>query len=285
VAPSTAGTYRVIVAHTNGTVRDTAVVTVSSGTTTTSSTSVNVLFRDGFESGGFSTTQGGVRWTSMSWVDVSTAIAGSGSRSARLRQGESTNWGEMRFGGLPQLPEVFIEYKLYQPSGAEQTFVGPRVRVMVDNQNDKFFRLWSGAYDPGDIKFGASTWGTAGVGYLGTEFRRNSAGAFWAMGQGGAEYKQEPKYPVIGETSLLGRWVTVRIRAKVASAANNDGVIQIWIDGKLASDKRNLPAYPPSGLGNYFESGYLMGWANSGYQAGQVMYIDDVVISTGGFAP
>jgi hypothetical protein len=78
--------------------------------------------------------------------------------------------------------------------------------------------------------------------------------------------------------------VTIRIRAKVPTAANNDGVIQIWVDGVLASNKTNLPGYPPDGIGNYFESGYLLGWANSGFQEGQSMFIDDVSISVGGFS-
>jgi hypothetical protein len=91
----------------------------------------------------------------------------------------------MRFGGLKQLEEVFIQFKLYQPSGEEQPTLGPRVRVTTDNQNDKFFRLWGGPYDPSFQKFGASTWGTGGVGMLGTEFRRNSNGSWWPMGQGG----------------------------------------------------------------------------------------------------
>jgi len=32
---------------------------------------------------------------------------------------------------------------------------------------------------------------------------------------------------------------------------------------------------------NYFEDGYLLGWANSGFNEETVMYIDNVVFSTG----
>ena len=75
----------------------------------------------------------------------------------------------------------------------------------------------------------------------------------------------------------------MRIRSKVASAANNNGVIQIWFNGALLVDKRNLPSYAAGGVGNFFQSGYLLGWANSTFNPETKMFIDDVTISTGGF--
>ncbi|MDQ8167715.1 MAG: hypothetical protein P3C09_08150, partial [Gemmatimonadota bacterium] len=281
-APSTAGTYKVIVAHTGGTLKDTASVTVAS-TTTAGPSIAQVLFADGFESGDFTTTQNGVRWTSTPWVFASTAFPRTGSRSAQYRQGDSKTGGELRFGGLPRLSEVYLEFYLYQPSGQENPSIGTAVRVPVDGENDKFFRLWSGAYGSTAFKYGASTWGSAGVGMLGTEFTRNAGDRVVGMGEGGSAYQQSPKYPTIGSAALLGRWVRVRIRAKVASAANNDGIIQIWFDGTQVINKTNLPSYAWNGVGNYFEAGYLLGWANSGFAPGVNMYVDDVTISTGGF--
>ena len=288
-APSTGGTYRVIVAHSGGTLRDTATVTVTgTGTGTdatgpTGTSTARVLFSDGFESGGFGTTANGIRWTSTPWVFASTVFPRAGARSAQLRQGDSKHGGELRFGGLAQLSEVYLQFYLYQPNGQESPSIGSAVQVPVDGENDKFFRLWSGAYGTTAFKYGASTWGSSGVGMLGTEFTANFGDRVVGMGEGGSGYRQSPKYPTIGSPSLLGRWVRVRIRAKVATAANNDGVIQIWLDDAQAINKTNLPSYAWNGVGNYFEAGYLLGWANSGFKPGVNMYVDDVTISVGGF--
>ncbi len=43
--------------------------------------------------------------------------------------------------------------------------------------------------------------------------------------------------------------------------------------------------YPAQGDGNFFRNGYLMGWANTGFDATTFVYIDDFTISTGGFPP
>jgi hypothetical protein len=282
LAPTTAGTYLVIVSHTGGTSQDTATITVGGGIGTTPS-AVNVLFRDGFESGGFTTAQNGISWTSKPWVFASTILPRTGTRSAQFRQGDSKTGGELRFGGLPNLPEVYIQFWLYQPNGTETPSLGPRVSVPVDGKNDKFFRLWSGTYASSLIKYGASTWGAGGVGYIGSEFMINSAGTMLGMGQGGTGFQTSPKLAAIGADAYVGRWVQVRIRSKVASAANNNGVIQIWFNGALLVDKRNLPSYAAGGVGNFFQSGYLLGWANSTFNPETNMFIDDVTISTGGF--
>lgn len=289
-APEAPGKYKVIVAPDSGVIRDTAVVSVALAPENPAPLpppiAPEVIFADGFESGDFKMQQSGVRWTSTPWVEVSTLISRSGSRSARFRQGESKSWGELRFGGLPKLEEVFIQFYMYQPSGDESPHVGPRVRVIATLKNDKFFRLWSGPYDS-PFKHGASTWGINGVGMLGTEIMRNDGTRMWSMGQGGPDVMQldKDKHPLIANPAYLGRWIRIRIRSKVATAANNDGVIQIWVDDVLASNKTDLPSYALSGIGNYFENGYILGWSNSGFAPSQNMYIDDFVISKNGFPP
>ncbi len=285
-APSTAGTYRVIVAHTNGTARDTATVTVTGGGTggegTPPAGAVQVLFFDGFETGNFTKTQNGILWTSTPWMDVSGIIGRTGSRSARFRQGDSKEWAELRFGGLPNLKEVYLQYWLYQPNGAESTPVGVDVQ-QPGGRNDKFFRLWGGNYDAeNDIKFGASTWG----GRLGVEFKRSQPdGTIWPMGEGGDPTRPDvlSYHPFVGNPAYKGRWVKVQIRCKASTQNVSDGVIQIWIDGVRVLSRTNLAAWAGTGGNDSFRAGYLLGWANNGFPAGQFMYLDDFTISTGGF--
>lgn len=284
VAPSAAGTYRVIVAHTNGTVRDTAVVTVANtgGGSSTPSAAVQVLFSDGFESGGFKTAQNGISWTSAPWMDVTSVFGLGSSRAARFRQGDSKEWAELRFGGLPNLSEVFLQYWLYQPNGQETTPVGVDVAI-PGSRNDKFFRLWGGDYGgANDIKYGASTWG----GNIGVEYKRaNGDGTLWGMGEGGDPISPDvlTYAPFVGRSAFKGRWTKVQIRCKTATPGVNNGIIQIWLDGTLVVSRTQLASYAGTGGSNVFQSGYILGWANNGFAAGQFMYLDNFTISTGGF--
>jgi hypothetical protein len=282
-APSTSGTYKVILAHSGGTLRDTATVTVQ-GTTVVAppANGVAVVFSDDFESGGFTTTQNGVRWTALPWIEMASGFARRGSKSMAFKQGDSKEWAEAQFGGLPRLSEVFLQYWLYQPNGAENPSVGPDV-VVPGARNDKFFRLWGGTYTGvDDIKFGASTWN----GRLGVEYKRNALnGTLWAMGEGGDPISPEvvSYHSFIGNSSYKGRWVRIRIQARAATPGVDNGVIKMWLDDSLILSRERLRAYAAGAGKNYFEAGYLLGWAANTFPVGQRMYLDDFSISTGGF--
>lgn len=281
---ATNGLFRVIASHPSAALADTSRVFIQGTVTPPVDPGVVILFSDGFESGAFGFQQNGIRWTDRARVDNTNVIARTGSRSARFLQGTPLgdgSWSELRFGGLPQLTEVFLQFYLYMPSGAEIPSVGPRVRVPFPGGNDKFFRLWANTYgQPPEV--GASTWSKPGeIGVLGREyFYSYDNGTVMGMGQGPDPVP--PEVPFIIDANK-GRWVQVRIRCKVSGPNNRSGVIQMWADGVLVGNDTALHNYPPNGVNNYYVNGYLLGWANSGFPAGQMMYIDDVTISTGGF--
>ena len=103
------------------------------------------------------------------------------------------------------------------------------------------------------------------------------------MGQG-PWFVSNPTVPFVAAANR-GRWVQIRIRAKNATVANNDGVVQIWVDGVLTLDQHALATgniYGVAGPTGY-TTGYLLGWANNGFQVGQMVYLDDFTITTGGF--
>ena len=258
---------------------------------------VNVVFQDDFESGDFAHTQNGVKWSSAVYLDVTTALAHGGTHAARFREGDSGTWSELRFDGLTNLPEVYLQYYLYLPSGTESPSVGPKVKIL-GTLNDKFFRLWGGgdagysfgagnSTNPFSNKVGASTWGDgSGVdGNLGIEYSYSAAGSQWGMGQGPTS---NPTVPFIVDANR-GRWVQIRIRAKNATVANNDGVVQIWVDGVLTLDQHalvdgNIYGVAVAGPTGY-TTGYLLGYANNAWPASQVVYLDDFTITTGSFGP
>jgi hypothetical protein len=275
----------------SGTASLTAVVPPPPPPPITGGGGVTEVFRDDFESGNFSHKQNGVGWAAV-WLDVTTAIAHGGTHAARFREGDSGTWSELRFGGLANPTEVFMQFYLYLPSGSESPSVGPKAKI-IGTANDKFFRLWgNGDAGYGTRNFsnevGASTWGDGGGtdGKLGMEYLKSLPGEGNQMNMGPMD-NGPPRYPLFSDGNR-GRWLQIRIRCKQATAANNDGVIQVWVDGSpvinlTTLDNGDIYATGTNMVG--YTSGYILGWANNGWPAGQYVYLDDFVITTGGFGP
>jgi hypothetical protein len=54
----------------------------------------------------------------------------------------------------------------------------------------------------------------------------------------------------------------------------------LWVDGQKVAGKNNINFRNDSDNNpGYFDTGYLLGWANSGFDENTVIYIDDVVFS------
>lgn len=273
----TTTTLTLTCSNVNGSASQGVTVTVASAPPPVSS---GALFSDSFERASIGYAQNGVSYDAAN-VDISSAVSRTGTRSARFMAGltKDRDWSELRFNGLANLPDVFLQYYVWQPAGFPIPQPG----------NNKFFRLWSGDYDASKIRVGASTWG----GRIGIEYDKNfspqnAPGGTTPMGLTGENYDgtTEPiNYaPFLGVASYQNRWVRVRIHAKVASAANNDGVVQIWLDDALVLNRVKMPIYAVNGIGNYFTAGYLFGWANGKWPSGYVLYVDDFTISATGFA-
>ena len=197
---------------------------------------------------------------------------------------------ELRFDGVPAVEELFTEWSLYLPSGLESPSVGT-LPVGAADGNDKFFRLWSESYTQG-LKVGASYFHASlgSVGYLGREFTKYllATNTLLGMGEGGGPWNTNNRHPqpsgFFGSLDFAGRWMRIRIRAKVASSPTaNDGVFQLWVDDALMTSTTSLPLYTDGVRPNSFTNGYIMGAKNSGGNGSQ-MYLDNVRFSTGGFA-
>ena len=121
VAPNTAGTYRVIVAHTGGTVRDTAVVTVTGGSTSSPNppASPGLFFSDDFDNGQRNNANG-FRWLGTSAEMISNQRAFSGTHSMMFRYNATPfggqAWAEERFDMGRYLSELAFEYMIYVPA-------------------------------------------------------------------------------------------------------------------------------------------------------------------------
>jgi len=85
-------------------------------------------------------------------------------------------------------------------------------------------------------------------------------------------------------TEEAGRWVCVEARAKLNTPGRKDGLNQLWIDGRLEADRKNLDwrgTYTRHGINAVFLETY---W-NDGSPVAQSRWIDNFVISTKPIGP
>ena len=208
---------------------------------------------------------------------VTRAIAHSGECSLKFTfaaGGKGVDaWSEQRFALGKRLGELYIQWYQYWPDGTEQPSVGPKFHHRQDKgpNNNKFLRLWDDDYRHYRVKLGFSTIPKGnGDSEMMTEYGTNErgVGASGAKGDNRAitEYER-------------GHWVKIQVHVRLSSAANNDGVIEMWVDGVRTIGNYSLRLFPGSIAGNYLRNGYLMGWANSGFNQQTSTYVDDVVIA------
>ena len=254
-----------------------------------------LAFQDGFESGGLATVVNNYRWGGAG-TQVTREIVRSGAYSMKFNYAGSADlcadaWSEQRFQFGENLPEVWLEYYIYLPRGTEGTAKFTHRKPTCSREedpngtisNNKFLALWDTAYS---IDRGGSVRALL-------EYRRtNSAadGDSYMYGMWGTDTRTAGDYGQAGSSwdpaftdAMRGRWVQVRVHAKVAdSKAAANGMIQLWVDGALKINMQNLDLAPNAGGARWFRNGYLMGWANSGFDQNTAVYIDDFKIFRSG---
>lgn len=283
VAPAQPEVYRVIVAHNGGSARDTAFVTVLGDTPTTQNPgAVLPFFSDGFETGNYGRSNGFV-WAAPTRVTVSDDRAYTGKYALKFRFPGSLRgndaFSEQRFDFGRYTKSIWIEYMLYVP----QNF---RHRNDLPN-NNKFIVLWKDAYGS-----------QSGEWQISWEYRRLNDTA--SLGElmssrwdelevtGGGPWPS-PRPPrqveLIGGRGALriGQWNRVRFMAKAASSRTaEDGESRLWVNETLVlkyTTGRFFGADPVKGDAT-LRRGYLLGWANSGFDEETVFFLDDIKFYT-----
>jgi hypothetical protein len=88
----------------------------------------------------------------------------------------------------------------------------------------------------------------------------------------------------ISSTKESGYWILVESRAKLNTPGKNDGINQLWIDGRLEAERKNLNfrgSYKKHGINAVFLESY---W-NTGSPKTQGRWFDNFVISTKPIGP
>ncbi len=254
-----------------------------------------LAFQDDFEAGALAAvTANGYRWRGAganagSAVSVSRDIARSGSGSLKFVYEASSpctdSSAEQRFEFGENLQEVWLEYYLYIPSGKESFANKFQHRTPTKknsdgscsstpdvSDNNKFLRLWDLDYNKFHVK--------AGFEYRATQ--SGLAGDSRLYGMWGSDTKaisnwdKQQTWDLAITDANRGRWVQIRVRAKVADSKSvSNGVLQLWTDGVLRINLTGLDLAASAGGNNFFRNGYLMGWANTGFDRNTAVYVDD----------
>lgn len=279
-------------------------------------THAEVLFQDSFESGDFSHTENGIAWTRSVRVTVSEENASWGDKAARfLYEGSSSlssdAWAELAFDLNPdhRTKEIWIRYDLFIPANYKHRLTG-------GSENNKgLAMLWGEKYTAPSVRSSFNFWPSdmrytaeaedAGDSYVTMESTRNgwSTGHRWSKVQGGDDFRTGIDVGADSrrdndDTTDAGRWIAVYLAVKLSDVApdpadqkRGNGIMGFWKCalpcGLTELNEENAIVYndelnnwADSEERNFLEHGYLLGWANSGFDEDTVFYMDNVVFAT-----
>lgn len=233
-----------------------------------------IFFQDDFESGDLGHRQNGTYWDGSKLTAVKTDNPKTGNYSLEFRYPANPDgadgFSEQRFKLGGKYPDIWVSYDFFVPTNY---YHRSQAHLGQSDNNKGFINFWEGSYN--DPKGPA----------LAVEF--------WPLNDGssrGTVHTFKPGYydghatacPNAIKLSDRGQWIHITIHAKYTSSGKSDGAFQLWktySNGttELACDLRNKNWYVPGQTG--FDTGYLLGWSNSGFTSYTKFYIDNIKFS------
>lgn len=263
---------------------------VVSGTTTAAGTA---LFSDSFATGNKLHTQNGVSW--LGTGANATVIADPGNASGfalRLRYPVLTTQNtEQRFylgsaGTAGVYRDLWIKYRVFWPLNFRCQSGLPGNQGV----NNKFLRLWHGllsdnvnGYASYIIKGGFSSIATAsGV----ANFRGERGSNHYGVGAAGTG-ESRPGLVVAADLGTEVEYI-MRLKTDTLGVPGADfpppsvgnGIIQMWKNGVRICNDQNLTWRSADGTGEFFEYGYVFGYANSHFAEVTDILLRELTIAT-----
>lgn len=180
-------------------------------------------------------------------------------------------WSEKRFELPVNAVQVEMSYDLFIPSNY--------VRAPGNHKN---FVLWSGAYGKSNanISVSSESWPASG-----------GATPSIYIGQDGSNHghRRVRTTPLLMENNE-GEWVRIHAFVNLARADGHYGTFEIFKNGEFIAGNRHpdiesFASRTPTAehiayahRGNYIEQGYLLGWANGGFNERTTFCIDNFSI-------
>lgn len=234
------------------------------------------FFSDDFETGDRSTIgNDGTKWGGGNSVKVSSERSHSGNNSLRFffegsKDLNDDAMSEQRFEFGSNQNDFYIRYYIYLP----QNYT---IRDSGGANNNKFISFWehSSGYS-GPMARNMESSGTGQTHSL--KYKAKIAGWPNELNCGGSVGFIPDGDSANITNDMIGSWTCIEHHIKTETE-NDPGAFQMWIDGELVIDNQNLTWEDGPCEPGYINRGYLMGWANSGFDEDTYIYIDDVVMS------
>ena len=173
--------------------------------------------------------------------------------------------------------DLYIQYKVYYPPGfptgnlAKQLIIGTEDDRRHD---DPCCNPWVAHYMTVYPPFGGRVWNVEAN-------NKQAASGQWVGFVQNASGHSESNLFTIG----TGQWHTVEVRRRLNDPGVDNGIFQMWIDGRLISDHRNARYRVPwnGTYGSNFEYGtnfMLISEYGATMPSAQSVYYDDIKLST-----
>jgi hypothetical protein len=204
---------------------------------------------------------------------ISTDNPRNGTRSMRMAYqaaaagSDSTTQRNFSFG--QNVTEFWMEWYYHLPANYT-------TRAGESPSNNKWFRVWGDDYNALN-KVGASTAYSASFDdntILRFEYiYKTYTGGGIGFGPAGS---QSPAVSFGG--SMKSTWTRIRLHCKMVSGTDaDDGVMELWFDNTKVIDFQNMPVLYDSAR-PYWNEGYFLGAANSGFTEETVLFMDDLKV-------
>jgi hypothetical protein len=253
-------------------------------------------YEDDFE-GGFGSSSY-FNWESGAYAGISSDRAYSGSESIRFRFMGNPDlsedaWAEKRFSLDKKYKELWVRYKMWVPENYfHRNPDGP-------SNNKGLLMLWGNSYSgySPTLSLHFQRKGDTGESYIYPAWRvnGNTTWNFFDLDNGLTTDGALQDAPTGITMSDRGTWIdwVVHVKTSTLPVDTNDrkngegnGVVQVWKNGESIMDVTNAHNYydgsssDPGGLGDGWNAGYLLGWANTGFDEDTFIHIDDFKIAT-----
>lgn len=234
------------------------------------------LFADGLGSGDLSHTENGAGWDINGQDNGSIAVVSdnprSGAYSIRFRYDavadDADSWVELGLS-WPGVPSLWLEYYLWIPANYHH-------RAQSSTEHHKFLSLWGG--DPqgdGKPKTTFELW------------RQGEGDSFLRIlhdpdgGPESTELLTVADAVAAGGLMERGQWNRVRVHVDIGTdSAQDDGVLQVWFGDTLAVNENTVPFWPSPETTLVWNTAYLMGYTNGGYDEQTDFYLDELALYT-----
>ena len=229
-----------------------------------------------FDAGTLVFASGDATWGGSTQTSVSTTQKVSGTHSLKFAfVGHPTDddRAEQRFSIGSNVTQLWVDFQLYVPSNYVH-------RDGPSSDNNKFFRLWGDDYNAAN-KVGCSTYLESSESRIYYEYVYYTYTNQVGRGPGGVPgARSDPVDFATGDyVSMVGTWTRIRLHFKMPTAAQTDGEFRMWYGNTLVETFTSIPGKYDSAI-PYWNTGYFLGAANSGFTDNTDFFIDDVVLHT-----